>query len=81
MKKSTVIAKCLVNSGFFDSVIGAEKVVERIFIDEGKPGLFSDWNSNIGLSSAEHIIQSVGRASTINVSNFIDDLTDNRGMY
>ena len=74
MKKSVIIANCLVNSGFFDTINLAELAVEKIFFDESKEGEYSDWNANVTDSYGKNLIKNVGRASKINVSKFIDDL-------
>ena len=74
MKKSTVIATCLVNSDMIRDVATAESVVLNVFQDEFPKHNFQKWNSNIPDKTAENIINSVGRASRINVKKFIEDL-------
>jgi hypothetical protein len=74
MRKSTVIAQCLVNSNMIRSLEEAEHAVRRVF-DEEFPGQnFVQWNSNLDDAYGEQIICNVGRASRINVKCFIDDL-------
>ena len=74
MKKSTVIAKCLVNSDMVRELADAERAVQDIFLDEFPNAVFTEWNQHINDETAEHIIQGVGRASQINVREFIQDL-------
>jgi len=75
VRKSTIIAQCLVNSKMFRSLEEAEHAVTVIFVDEFPDRNFSNWNLNIGTATATHIINSVGRASRINVKKFIEDLS------
>ena len=74
MQKSTVIAQCLVNSNFMKSLDEAEHAVRVMFAQEFPDRNFNDWNHNINQAAATHIINTVGRASRINVKKFIEDL-------
>ncbi len=74
MKKSTVIATCLVNSNMIQRVEDAEGAVRQVFLDEFPKATYSHWDREIDDSVAEHIIKTVGRASHINVKLFIEDL-------
>ena len=75
MRKSSLIATCLINSGMRATQEEAEMRIADTF-NRAFPNLtFELWNSNIDESRAEHIIASVGKASEINVENFIRDLT------
>ncbi len=74
MRKSTVIAKCLVNSNMIGRLEDAENSVKQIFLDEFPKSSFAEWNHDITNKTAENIIRSVGRASRINVRKFIEDL-------
>jgi len=74
VKKSTVIATCLVNSGMVKDIDGAEKVIRSVFQDEFPKHKFQEWNSNIPKKTANNIIKAVGKASRINVKKFIEDL-------
>ena len=66
MKKSKVIATCLVNSNMFNRIEDAEHAV---------PGAnYLHWDREMDDAAAEHIIKTVGRASRINVKLFIEDL-------
>jgi hypothetical protein len=80
MKKSEVIAKCLVNSGMKDQMEEAKQAVHQIFLEEFPKASFSNWDQDIDDKVAENIICAVGRASRINVRKFIQDLclTDNK---
>ena len=74
MRKSTVIAKCLVDAKFIERLEDAEHSVYRIFLKEFPKSNFSDWNQHIEDKTAEYIIQNGGRADCINVKKFIKDL-------
>lgn len=74
MLKSTVIAQCLVNSRMITRMEDAEARVRGVFEDEFPEADYADWNRDINDKTAQHIIQSVGRASMINVKKFIEDL-------
>lgn len=75
MRKSTIIATCLVNMEIgFRTVQEAEHRVQAVFNDEFPKENYDEWNSNIHDSSAQNLIKNVGKASQINVKQFIDDL-------
>lgn len=74
MRKSMVIAHCLVNSRMVEPLADAERAVENVFRMEFPDENFHEWNQNAHESVAENIIQAVGRASRINVKKFIEDL-------
>ncbi len=74
MKRSTIIASCLVNSGMIDELDHAERAVEQIFRDEFPRQDYAVWNSEVDEKKAHQIIKNVGRASRVNVRMFIDDL-------
>jgi len=52
----------------------AERAVMVIFAQEFPDREYNDWNHDIDAAFATHIINTVGRASRINVKKFIDDL-------
>lgn len=74
MRKSTVIATCLVNSQMIKDIEDAETVIRKVFQDEFPKHIFQEWNSNIPDKTANNIINAVGKASHINVKEFIKDL-------
>ena len=74
MRKSTVIAQCLVKSKMIVSLEEAEHAVRVIFNQEFLDNDFNDWNKNMDDAAAANIIRSVGKASRINVKKFIEDL-------
>lgn len=74
MKKSTIIATCLVNSNMINRHEDAENAVYQIFLDEFKNDNFYKWNTEVNDHVAQNIIRNVGRASRINVKKFIEDL-------
>ena len=74
MKKSTIIAKCLVNSNMISTMEDAENTVSQIFHEEFPNKLYEVWNQVVSQNIAENIINNVGRASRINIKSFIEDL-------
>lgn len=74
MRRSTVIAKCLVNSDLITRLEDAEARVRGVFIDEFPQAGFNRWNREMDDRVAQRIIDNVGRASRINVKMFIEDL-------
>lgn len=52
----------------------AEHSVQQEFINDFPNSNFSEWNQDINNNTAEYIIRNVGRASCINVKEFIEDL-------
>ncbi|MEY8213043.1 MAG: hypothetical protein RPR97_01030 [Colwellia sp.] len=74
MKKSKVIATCLINSGFISSIDEAEAAVYKIFKDSYSDHDFNSWNKFIDPDMGQNIIKTVGQASHINVERFIKDL-------
>lgn len=74
MRKSEIIATCLVNSGMIKRLEDAQFVVRRIFDDEFPGKIFTQWDTHINDDVANNIISNVGKASHINVKLFIEDL-------
>jgi len=74
LKKSTVIATCLVKSNMFRRIEDAESAVRNVFLDQFPTADFDSWNGEIGDEVADGMIKAVGRASRINVKKFIEDL-------
>ncbi|HEX6038555.1 hypothetical protein [Longimicrobium sp.] len=74
MRRSTIIATCLVNSNMVNQIEGAEHKVQQIFRDEFPEEDFAAWNREVGDETAATIIRKIGRASRINVRMFIDEL-------
>jgi hypothetical protein len=74
MKKSRVIATCLVNSSMFNRLEDAEHAVRGVFLAEFPKAIYTHWDREISDQTADQIIKSVGRASMINVKKFIEDL-------
>ena len=74
MRRSTIIATCLVNSNMINRIEDAEHRVEQVFRDEFLHEDFAAWNREVDDQTANTIIRNVGRASRINVRMFIDDL-------
>jgi hypothetical protein len=74
MKRCTIIATCLFNSGMVRSVEDGEAAVKHVFQSEFPKESFATWNSDVSTGWSERIISTVGKASTIQVAKFIDDL-------
>lgn len=74
-RKSTVIAKCLVNSDMIASFQEADNAVQRIFDEEFPDQEFADWNTNVNEDYGAQIVNNVGRAMTIDVRRFIEGLS------
>lgn len=76
MRKVTIIAQCLINSGYRSELLAAENTVRRTFEDEFPERDFQQWNDDINENIAQNIINGVGKASSINVIKLINDLMD-----
>lgn len=74
MKRSTLIATCLVKSEMIARLEFAEFCVQQTFLSEFPDSNFSEWNHDINERTAEDIIRKVGPTSRINVKKFIEDL-------
>ncbi|MFC7515059.1 hypothetical protein ACFQUU_08590 [Herbaspirillum sp. GCM10030257] len=74
MKKSTVIATCLVNLHTGIDMSQGEFIVRNTFIDYYPSDDFDAWNSELPDQVAKNIISNVGNASQIKVAKFIEDL-------
>ena len=57
MRKSTIIAKCLVSGGHISQLSDAEVIAERYF-NEAFPQLdFNEWNTTVDLQQSELFLQ------------------------
>ena len=74
MRRSTVIANCLVNSRMVRRLDEAELSVRQVFDEEFPDKDFHQWNLHLDDATAANIIKAVGKASRINVKKFIEDL-------
>ncbi len=74
MKRSTLIAICLVKSAMIAELDYAEQCVQQTFSSEFPNSNFSEWNHDINDATAESIIRRVGPTARINVKKFIEDL-------
>ena len=74
MKRSTLIATCLVKSNMIARLEYAEQCVQQTFLSEFPNANFAEWNHEINEITAESIIRRVGPTSRINVKKFIEDL-------
>lgn len=76
MKRSQVLAHCLINSGCSLSEKDIHNGIYQTFTDEYPTKSYESWDIEISDSTANHIIKTVGRASVIHVDLFIRDLWD-----
>ncbi|RQR68968.1 DNA-binding protein [Burkholderia sp. Bp9012] len=74
MKKSEIIANCLVNMDIGMNATDAETRVQQIFVEEFPDDSYHLWNTDVDNALAHDLIKQVGRASKINVRLFILDL-------
>ena len=74
VRKSTVIATCLINSGMNATLDTAESLVHGIFDEHFPSENFVEWNTDIPENVAQRIISSVGCAQETHVLNLIRDL-------
>lgn len=74
MRRSMIIASCLVHSEMLRSIEEAEQSVRFVFEREFPNEDFRAWDVDVGEKTAEHIIRTVGRASRIDAAAFINDL-------
>ena len=75
MKRSTIIATCLLNSNMAKSLDDGEAIVRSVFAEVYPYTDFAKWNENVRDSAASIIIKSVD-PSTIQVGRFIKDLSE-----
>lgn len=71
MKKSTIIANCLVNLRAGFNLESAENAVQQIFEDEFSGENFEAWNQDINDAAATQFIRNQGNLSSVNVRNAI----------
>ncbi len=74
MRRSVLIATCLVKSEMIARLEFAEYCVQQTFLSEFPNSNFSEWNHDINEKTAEDIIGRVGPTSRINVKKFIEEL-------
>jgi hypothetical protein len=74
MRKSTIIATCLVNSRAFSSLPDAEAAVRVDFRHAFPEENCADWNGDVDPDTAASIIRQFDRSPPPNVRQFIDEL-------
>ena len=74
MKKSTVIAQCLVNAGMTLSILSGEREVERVFVNEFGDESFDWWNGHVADSIAQKLVRNTGPATRVHIDRLIQDL-------
>jgi hypothetical protein len=76
MKKSTIIATCLINSGAtIHNLAQVEASIEQSFREDFQGLNYKQWNSDVPEAEALAIIKNFGSAYRIDVRQFILDLT------
>ena len=76
MKKSTIIATCLINSGITSHGIrDVEASIEQTFKEEFQGMNYLQWNTHLSESEAQKIIREFGNNYRIDIRQFIHDLT------
>lgn len=78
MKKSTLIARFLVNLKSGIDIDYAERIVLMTFQKEHPTKNFQAWNTELNTDWCEKVIQSETSPSFVNVERFILDLWDKR---
>jgi len=75
MKKSTIIATCLINSGHTShSLANVEASLEQTFREDFSGMNYQQWNTNLAEVDAQRIIKEFGNAYRIDIRQFILDL-------
>jgi len=74
MKKSIVIAQCLIRNRAVDSLEEGERVVQRLFASEFSVLDYNDWNGEVSEERAHAVSCITADASTLNVRQLIRDL-------
>lgn len=74
MKKSTIIAKYLVNAGHISQIQDAEMIAER-FINEQFPQLdFNSWNTPVGVEQSEQFLNTLNFSSPVQLEKLVEQL-------
>lgn len=74
MKRSTVIATCLVNARIVADLASAERTVEHCF-RETFPGFdYKAWNRDMDFRIAREFIRNARDAGRINIARFMSDI-------
>lgn len=76
MRKSTLIARFLVNLGGGIELEHGERIVAATFNDQHPNKNFHEWNLVLNNAWCERVIESTPRPSFVNVEKFILDLWD-----
>jgi hypothetical protein len=75
MRKSKIIAACLIHSGITTHPIAdVEHSVEQTFNEDFKGMDYLKWNTHVNEEDAQRIIQEFGNSYRIDVRQFIQDL-------
>ena len=75
MKKSTVIATCLIHSGITAQPLAdVEESIQQSFNEDFRGLDFHQWNTHLTETEAKRIIKEFGSSYRIDVRQFIQDL-------
>jgi hypothetical protein len=74
MKKSTLIATCLINCGSTYAIREIETSIEQTFREDFPQMSYGQWNTVLPMPEAQHIIKQFGTGYRIDVRQFIHDL-------
>ena len=74
MKKSTVIATCLINCGSTYSIMEIEHSIEQAFKEDFAGTDYYQWNTELKDEEATNIIRQFGYGYRINLRQLISDL-------
>ncbi|MFN7120189.1 MAG: hypothetical protein ACK4TA_25595 [Saprospiraceae bacterium] len=74
MKKSTVIARCLMNNKAVRTLEEGENIVERLFATEFSILDYADWNQEISETRANAVTCTIEDAARLNIRQLIRDL-------
>ncbi len=74
MKKSTLIAKYLVNAGHISQLQDAEIIAER-FINQEFPQLdFNQWNTSVNVQQSEQFLSNLNFTSPVQLDKLVEQL-------
>jgi hypothetical protein len=75
MKKSAVIATCLIHSGITSQPLAdVEQSIEQSFKEDFSGLNYQQWNTHLPEADAQRIIKEFGSSYRIDIRQFIQDL-------
>lgn len=73
MKKSTIIAKCLVKEGIIRPQATAEKAVRQVYVEKFPNSDFESWNQEIPKDDAQELLDTL-EDTRLNINGYIEHL-------